>query len=104
MQNYSCLIFLFVGAILAEVCFDITYVHTIFGSDLDNIPNRISYGFHLLGLTLAIMGMFDMIKLMQKQEAYKNPSACAKVDLSYFIALKKEILHVLEKLKAIIKL
>ena len=92
---------MFVGAMLAEVCFDLTYVHTVFGSDLDNIPNRVLYGFHFLGLALAIMGMFDMIKLVEKQGGYKIDGA--KVDLSYFLALKREILRVLQKFKAIIK-
>jgi len=55
-----------------------------------------------MGLAMAIMGMFDMIKLVQKQGGYKNPHS--KVDLSYFIALKTEWKRVLKKLKAIIKL
>ena len=99
-NNWHCLILMFVGAMLAEVCFDLTYVHPVFGSDLDNIPNRVLYGFHFLGLAMAIMGMFDMIKLVKKQGGYKTP---VPVDLSYFLALKREILRVLKKVKAIIK-
>jgi len=100
-SKWHCLILLFVGAMIAEVCFDITYVYTIFG-DLNNIPNRVFYGLHFWGLAMAIMGMFDMIKLVQKQGGYKNPRS--KVDLSYFIALKIECQRVPKKLKAIIKL
>lgn len=101
MNNWPCLIFLFVGAMLAEVCFNLTYGHAIFGSELENIPNRILYGLHFLGLALAIMEMFDMIKLVKKQGGYKRG---VQADLSYFLALKTQILRVLKKLKAIIKL
>jgi len=100
-NTWHCLIFLFVGAMLADVSFDITYVHTVFGSDLDSIPNRIFYGLHLLGLAMAIMGMFDMIKLMKKQGGYK---ARVPIDVSYFIAFKTEFLRILKKLKAVVKL
>jgi len=99
-NNWHGLIFLFVGAMIAEVCFDLTYVHGVFGSDLDSIPNRIIYGFHFMGLAMAIMGMFDMVKMVKKQGGYAH-STHAKVDLSYFIALKREVLHVLKKVKAI---
>jgi len=41
-----------------------------------------------------------MIKLVKKQGGYKTP---VPVDLSYFLALKREVLRVLQKVKAIIK-
>jgi len=92
---------MFVGAMLAEFRFNITYIYEVFGGDLENIPNRVVYGLHFLGLTLAIMGMFDMVKIVKKQGGYKPRIS---VDVSYFTALKKEIRRVLNKIKAIIKL
>ena len=99
-EKWQCLILMFVGAMLAEVCFNITYIYAFFGADLENIPNRIVSGLHLLGVVLAIMGMFDMVKTVEKQGGYKPR---VQVDVSYFTALKREILHVLKKLKDVMK-
>lgn len=90
---------MFIGAILSEICFDITYVYTVFGGDLENIPNRVFYGLHLLGLALAIMGMFDMVKMVKKQGGYKPR---VQIEILYFRAFKREIVKVLKKVKAII--
>jgi hypothetical protein len=101
-NNWFCLIFLFVGAMLADISFDIIYIHKVFGDDLHNIPNRVFYGFHFMGLAMAIMGLFQSYELVMNQFGWKNEGA--KVDLSLFKALKTQVLHVLKKVKAIIKL
>jgi len=40
---------MFVGAMLAEFSFNITYVYEVFGCDLEFIPNRVVYGRRFLG-------------------------------------------------------
>lgn len=101
-NNWQWLIFLFAGALLADISFDIIYVHKCFGNDLNNIPNRVFYGFHFMGLAMAIMGMFNTYDYARKQLGWKIHGV--NVDLSYFTAFKRQFLCVLKKIKASVKL
>jgi len=96
------LILFFVGAMLCDFSFDCIYIYKFFGDDLNNIPNRVFYVFHFMGLAMAIMMMFRLYESVTKEMGWKPCGV--KVDFSYFRALKMQILHVLTKLKGFIQL
>ena len=84
---------------LCDICHNIVYVYRI-DENLDSIFNRVVYGFHFMGLMMGFMGLMETYFVAVEKLGWKNDGA--KVDLSYFIALKVEIIRVLKKLKAIL--
>jgi len=94
---YYLVLFIF-GALLCDICHNIVYVYRI-DENLDSIFNRVVYGFHFMGLMMAFMGLMETYFVAVKRLGWKNDGA--KVDLSGFKALKREIIHALKKLKAI---
>jgi len=101
MQEYWVyLILFFVGALLCDICHNIVYVYKI-DENLDSIFNRVVYGFHFMGLMMGFMGLMETYFVAVKRLGWKMDGA--KVDLSGFKALKREIIHALKKLIHLVK-
>jgi hypothetical protein len=100
-QAWIYLVLFFAGAIICDACFNIIYMFNFFGNDYDSISCRIVYGFHFMALVMCFMGLMEAYLLAVENLGWKIHGA--KVDLSYFTALKKEFIHALKKLKAIVK-
>jgi hypothetical protein len=103
MQEYwTYLVLFFVGALICDVCHNIVYVYKFFGENYDSIPCRIVYGFHFLGLMMGFIGLMEAYFVAVKWLGWKSDGA--KVDLSYFVAVKVQLMRILGKVKHAMKL
>jgi hypothetical protein len=97
MQEYWIyLVLFFVGALICDVCNNIVYVYKI-DENLDSVFNHVVYGFHFMGLMMSFIGLMRAYFVAVRRLGWKSDGA--KVDLSYFVAVKVQLVRVLRKVK-----
>jgi len=82
-------ILFFVGALTCDICYNLIYVYRI-DKNLDSVfLNHVLFGFHYMGLMMSFIGLMEAYFVAIKKLGWKNNGA--KVELSYFKALKREL-------------
>lgn len=106
MEVWTYLFLFGVGFLICEVSFNILYEYKLGAIYLkdqnpDSIFNRVFYGLHFMGLTMAIMGMFRLYESVIKKMDWKTHGA--KIDLSLFIESKKVMVFMYRKFRDFLK-